>query len=67
MMSKDGKYTISPEYFDRIDEIVGYILDNDMYCIINIHWDGGWWEDFGSSDERSLRQPWTNTPLCGSR
>ena len=52
MMSKDGKYTISPEYFDRIDEIVGYILDNDMYCIINIHWDGGWWEDFGSSDEK---------------
>ena len=23
-----------------------------MYYIINIHWDGGWWEDFGSSDEK---------------
>ncbi len=47
MMDKD--YNIDKAYFDRVDEIVGYILDNDMYCIINIHWDGGWWEDFGSS------------------
>lgn len=52
IMSKDGKYTISDDYFRRVDEIVGYVLDNDMYCIINIHWDGGWWEDFGSSDEK---------------
>ena len=52
MMSKDGSYTISESYFDRVDEIVGYVLDNDMYCIINIHWDGGWWSDFGSSDEK---------------
>ena len=53
MISDDGKYTISKSYFDRIDEIVGYVLDNDMYCIINIHWDGGWWEDFGSADEKT--------------
>lgn len=53
MISDDGKYTISKSYFDRIDEIVGYVLDNDMYCIINIHWDGGWWEDFGSDNEKT--------------
>lgn len=52
MMSDDGNYTISKSYFDRVDEIVGYVLDNDMYCIINIHWDGGWWSDFGSSDSK---------------
>ncbi|MBQ8780053.1 MAG: cellulase family glycosylhydrolase [Oscillospiraceae bacterium] len=52
MMSSDGKYTISEKYFERVDEIVGYVLENDMYCIINIHWDGGWWKDFGSSDEK---------------
>ncbi len=55
MMSDDGKYTISPEYFKRVDEIVGYVLDSDMYCIINIHWDGGWWEDFGSQDEKTAQ------------
>ena len=53
MMSADGKYTISESYFDRVDEIVGYVLDNDMYCIINIHWDGGWWSDFGSDNEKA--------------
>ncbi|MGB8357886.1 MAG: glycoside hydrolase family 5 protein [Bacteroidales bacterium] len=26
----------------RIEEVVRYVLDNDMYAIINIHWDGGW-------------------------
>ena len=51
MMSDNGSYTISKSYFDRVDEIIGYVLDNDMYCIINIHWDGGWWEDFGSENE----------------
>lgn len=51
MMSKDGNYTISDSYFKRVDEIVGYVLDNNMYAILNIHWDGGWWEDFASLDE----------------
>ena len=26
----------------RVEEVVNYVLDNDMYAIINIHWDGGW-------------------------
>lgn len=51
MMSDDGNYTINPEYFRRVDEIIGYVLDNDLYAVVNIHWDGGWWEDFGSSDK----------------
>lgn len=46
----DSSYNISSKYFDRVDEIIGYMLDNNMYVIINIHWDGGWWEDFGSTD-----------------
>lgn len=50
MISTDGTYTIDEAYFDRVEEIINYVLDNDMYCIINIHWDGGWWEAFGSDD-----------------
>ncbi len=50
MISNDGKYTINQAYFDRIDEIIGYAFDNDMYVMINIHWDGGWWDGFLSSD-----------------
>ncbi|MDR3597604.1 cellulase family glycosylhydrolase [Clostridium sp.] len=51
LMSKDGKYTISQSYFDRVDQIISYVLDNNMYAIINDHWDGGWWSNFGSNDE----------------
>lgn len=51
MMSEDGKYTIHESYFKRVKEIVGYVLDNDMYAIVNIHWDGGWWSDFGDKDQ----------------
>ena len=29
----------------RVEEVVNYVLDNDMYAIINIHWDGGWMND----------------------
>jgi endoglucanase len=51
MMSDDGTYTINEQYFLRMDQIIGYVLDNDMYAIVNIHWDNGWWDGFGDSDE----------------
>lgn len=37
MMENDGKYVISDEYFDRIQEVIDYCRDNDLYVIINIH------------------------------
>ena len=30
---------------DRVSEVVGYCVANDMYAIVNIHWDGGWLEE----------------------
>jgi len=33
---------ITPQEFQRIDEVVNWILDAGMFCVINIHWDGGW-------------------------
>jgi endoglucanase len=29
----------------RVKEVVDYCYSNDMYVIINIHWDGGWLEN----------------------
>lgn len=49
MMSKDGKYTINQAYFERVDEIIGWALEEDMYVILNDHYDGGWWGQFGSA------------------
>lgn len=37
MMENDGTYTISEEYFDRIQEVINYCRDNGLYVVINIH------------------------------
>ena len=51
-----GDYTINPEFLDRVQEIVDYARNADMYVIINDHWDGGWWGMFGSSDTAVQQQ-----------
>ncbi len=51
MMSDDGKYTISPEYIDRVRQITDWIIEAGMYCIINIHWDNGWVNTFPEDPE----------------
>jgi len=33
---------ITAKQFKRIDEIINWILDSGMFCVVNIHWDGGW-------------------------
>ena len=38
-ISADG--TIDPEWMSRVKECVDYVIANDMYCIINLHHDGG--------------------------
>lgn len=36
---------IKAEWLARVKEVVQYCVDNNMYVIINIHWDGGWLEN----------------------
>ena len=33
------------EWLNRVKTVVQYCVDNGMYAIINIHWDGGWLEN----------------------
>lgn len=35
-------YQISEAWLERVAEVVDMVLHNEMYAIINIHWDGGW-------------------------
>ena len=49
MNFESGDYTIDPAYLDRVEEIIRYALNNDMYVIVNDHWDGSWWGMFGSA------------------
>jgi endoglucanase len=32
-------------WLQRVRQVVDYCVNNDMYAIINIHWDGGWLEN----------------------
>ena len=36
---------IKEDWLARVKEVVHYAVDNDMYVIVNIHWDGGWLEN----------------------
>lgn len=36
---------IRASWLDRVKQVVQYGVDNDMYVILNIHWDGGWLEN----------------------
>ena len=36
---------IKTEWLDRVKEVIQYCVDNDMYVLVNIHWDGGWLEN----------------------
>ncbi len=54
MMGDD--YTINPAYMARVHEVVDWILDEDMYVILNIHYDGGWWEKFPTDKENCMKK-----------
>ncbi|WP_219641707.1 glycoside hydrolase family 5 protein [Cohnella sp. CFH 77786] len=52
MMGED--YTIHPDYLARVKEVVDWALDSGMYVILNLHWDGGWFEKFPTEKEQSM-------------
>ncbi len=41
----DETFEISESWLNRVKEVVDYCYNNNMFAIINIHWDGGWLEE----------------------
>lgn len=41
-MGEAPGYTVDAEWLKRLEEIIGYALENDMYVIINTHHDTDW-------------------------
>ncbi|WP_075590947.1 cellulase family glycosylhydrolase [Labilibacter marinus] len=41
-MGAAPEYTIEQSFLNRVEEVVNYGLDNDMYVIVNIHHDEEW-------------------------
>ena len=55
---ESGDYTIREDYLNRVEEIINYALNENMYVVINDHWDGGWWGMFGSASEETRQKAW---------
>ncbi|MGZ3924957.1 MAG: cellulase family glycosylhydrolase [Flavisolibacter sp.] len=41
----DTSNVISTAWLNRVKEVVQYCVDDGLYAILNIHWDGGWLEN----------------------
>ena len=54
LMEED--YTISQELMDRVKQVTDWTLEAGMYAIVNIHWDGGWWEKFPTDYDECMKK-----------
>lgn len=57
-------YIVKDSWMNRVKEVVDYIVNNDMYAILNIHWDGGWLENdipngYDAAVDAQQRAIWT--------
>ena len=44
-MANSSTAQLKADWLYRVKEVVQYCIDNDMYVLLNIHWDGGWLEN----------------------
>ncbi|MBQ8349376.1 MAG: cellulase family glycosylhydrolase [Ruminococcus sp.] len=49
-------YTINSQYMSRIQELVDWTLEANMYAIINIHYDNGWVNSFPDNKDESMKR-----------
>jgi endoglucanase len=66
-ISDETTNEISEAWKLRVSEVVNYVLDNDMYAIINIHWDGGWMNSPTNNDKdrinKKIKDIWTQLAI----
>lgn len=53
-ITEDG--TIDKDWMDRVQEVVDYSMDNDLYTIINVHHDDYTWLNPTCSDEAAVKE-----------
>jgi aryl-phospho-beta-D-glucosidase BglC (GH1 family) len=58
-MGPGPNYVISPSWFQRVDEVVGYARGAGLYCVINLHHDGA--DGFKGAQWLSLKDADGNT------
>ena len=58
-MANSSTAQLKTDWLNRVKEVVQYCVDNDMYVVLNIHWDGGWLENnctLAKQDENNAKQ-----------
>lgn len=45
---------ISDKWMSRVKQVVQYCVDNNLYVIVNIHWDGGWLENHVTPEMKDI-------------
>lgn len=44
---------ISATWLARVKQVVQYAVDNGLYVVVNVHWDGGWLENHVNTTDQS--------------
>ncbi|MCD7847024.1 MAG: cellulase family glycosylhydrolase [Oscillospiraceae bacterium] len=52
----DDNYNIDEAYIERVQQIVDWVLECGMKAIVNIHWDGGWWDGFSTDKNECMKK-----------
>ncbi len=52
----DDDYNIDSDYIERVQQIVDWVLECGMKAIVNIHWDGGWFENFSTDKDECMKK-----------
>lgn len=55
----DSNYNIDKQWLDRVQEIVDYCIDNDLYTIINVHHDDYTWLNPTYADQQKVTEEYT--------
>lgn len=65
MMANDGSYKINSAWMKRVREVIDWALDDGLYVIMNLHWDGGWLEKLPTDYDNCIKKYSTIwTQLC---
>lgn len=62
VFSDAANFTITETWMNRVEEVVNYALANNMYVIMNEHWDGGWLQPTNAQKDYAnnrLKVMWT--------
>ena len=44
-MANSSTAQLKTDWLNRVKEVIQYCVENDVFVILNIHWDGGWLEN----------------------